>query len=134
MPIDDNRHHIAAGRNLPYPLRGGRLGHRVVTVPLDGGPVDLLPHEYAERLGARFAPGSTGLRLPFERGEPDAERWYRRIVDEGIEYVALYVHFQPLPELAWVGATPERFERLGDDPTGRLWIFRVVENAGVESR
>lgn len=116
-----------AGANLPYPLAGPEGQHRVVTVPLDGSPSGLLPHEYRERLGSRYEVARDTNEVTVDRLYPDRTAWLRTLRSEGIDFLALYVGGRhPVPEYDWARRDPSNFERVTSERRRGLVIYRVL--------
>lgn len=116
-----------AGLNLPYPLCGLDQQHAVFSVPLDGSPPGLLPHELRAELGNRYQPSDRSVELAVGRLFPDAVKWAAQIRQSEVDYVALYADtiWQPI-ELRWTEADPQMFERISRRDA-KLILYRVLE-------
>ncbi len=107
-----------AGRNAPYLLRGSDGRHRVVFVPADGSNLNALPHELT---GDDSPASTTRVQLMPDRTQPSQVKWWKRLLEEQVEYVAV---FGPhVIEAQWATNTPGL---RAIETRGGLAIYQVI--------
>ena len=81
-----------AGHNLPYPLRGAVPPYNPLSiVPQNGQPGGLPPHALRRKLAKGVAASGSNVNIELESREPDRVRWRKRLLEDGYQYLVIYM-------------------------------------------